>query len=211
VGELNRALGSELEIIGLQISGYKDLAVGIEDTILAKKAEILLEAKKETYVAAIENVSKAKEAERQATYDLTEAQRAMAAADAEATAALTSGSRTRLGVAIKEYNEVSKSLQEKQAAYDYAATEFKRYTDDIVNYSNAAVAAKEGDSQKVIDILVGEQAAFVTAKDVVGKTSKEQEEILARQYADCLIDLDNYVKEYGKSNETMHKNQIELL
>lgn len=221
-GELNTALGTELELTGQQIKGYQDLVKNIDDVVLARKGEILLEANKEVYTEAIKKAAEAKDTERKSSYDLLTAEQNLKAAqdeltDAklgkinELTKAVEFGTRKQIlekeGAVKKEldnYNIIKKQN-------DDAAANFKLYTDTIVNYENAYVAAKEGNSKKVIDSLVGEENAFKNAKDVSTESVSEQKEILGQQYADCLLDVDNYVKKYGASTDQKHIDEIKAL
>lgn len=61
LNELNEAMGTEYQLVGGQIQNYKDLAASIEDVMLKKKTELLLNANQESYVAATQSKIKAED------------------------------------------------------------------------------------------------------------------------------------------------------
>lgn len=216
VGELNEALGTELELTGNQITGYQNLKDSIDDLVESRKAEILLDANRETYEAALENITTAKEAETQATYDL-------ATAEDELEKYLSDERLAQLPEATQEQMDAWKSWGDYDVAaakanintlkdnLHTASEDVKQYTDDIVSYENAMVASKQGNTEKVLEYLGHENDGYTSAKELEEKSAKERREIIGQNYADSLVELDNYVKKYGKSTETHHKDEIQKL
>lgn len=216
VGELNEALGTELELTGNQITGYQNLKDSIDDLVESRKAEILLDANRETYEAALENITTAKEAETQATYDL-------AAAEDELEKYLSDERLAQLPEATQEQMDAWKSWGDYDVAaakanintlkdnLHTASEDVKQYTDDIVSYENAMVASKQGNTEKVLEYLGHENDGYTSAKELEEKSAKERREIIGQNYADSLVELDNYVKKYGKSTEAHHKEEIQKL
>lgn len=70
LNELNSALGTEYQLNGNLISGYKDMQSEIDNLIEKKKAEIKLNASEEKYTNAIKNQAQAVEDLRKAQNDL---------------------------------------------------------------------------------------------------------------------------------------------
>lgn len=59
VGELNSALGLNMQLIDGEIKGYSDLEASIDDMIAKKKAEVILESQLPAYKEAVTNATKA--------------------------------------------------------------------------------------------------------------------------------------------------------
>ena len=55
LGELSTALGQEYELTGNQIQNYKDMCDSIDDLILKKQANALMDANAEAYAEALKN------------------------------------------------------------------------------------------------------------------------------------------------------------
>lgn len=171
INELNEALGTEYEMVGGVIQQYGDLKNNIDQVIQSKLANSLLEAANEQYVAAIQNEGTAWEALGIAEKDYMaqkqihaeETQRIqgeLITAQENLKKALAEGSEyearlagSRVWALKGELNEVNSVLDEKEAAYNDAAANYKQYSDIIISYEDAQGAALEGNYNKAVDIL----------------------------------------------------------
>lgn len=214
--EMNEALGTEYKLTGNQITKYDELKKSIDEVVASRQAEILLDSNREVYQQAISNVAAAKDEERQATYDLADA-------EAELSQYLNDERLAQMPEATKEQIAAWKSWGNYDVAnakknivtlkdnLNDASDKVQSYTDDINNYEKALVEAEAGNTEEVVRLLGYKSDSYKDAKDVAGKSATEQKQILGQQYADSLVDLSNYVNKYGKSNDEFHKNEIKRL
>lgn len=118
IGELNDALGTEIERNGDIIQGYKDIRAEIDKTIEKKKAMIILDAKEEDYKEAIQGEATARKE----------------AAKASATVEETS----------REYGEAGKAELEARAAYEREVKRLEEkfgHDQELWNLGEQAVAS----------------------------------------------------------------------
>lgn len=190
--ELSQAYGTEYKLIGNQIQGYEDLAQSIQGVIDKKAAELLLEAREETYVQAIQNRATAWDALTLAQTDY-EAQAALvaqkeaerAAAQAEYQAAYeewanngfhrsmvseVSSASERLTAITSDLEKEKGVLAEKKEAYDTAAADYGQYHDEIAIYEEASAALLEGNVDRALQLLSTERAGWANyTSDVVSE------------------------------------------
>lgn len=226
LGELNEALGTEYELTGNQIQNYKDLRDSVYDLIEAKQTEVMLAAYEDVYREAVNNRSEAESEAAAKHLELISAQEEFDAADLEykkllaeqekATAEgvgeswnLAHGQEILSSKAALDAKE--KNLEEAQTAYDTSRGEVESYYDDITAYEQAAVDSMNGNYDKAKRGLLELSNSFITAKDVAGKSSTEQKEILGQQYAESLVALSDYATNYEKGVEGYTKEGLELL
>lgn len=125
LNELNSALGTEYELNGNIIEGYKELQSEIEKTIEKKKAEIILNAEEEKYKNAIEN-------QKQAIEDLRKAKEELGGSSIEALKVeLSALEKMRYGNS-QQANEIRNKIN----AYNDAEYRVKTYTENVKSYES---------------------------------------------------------------------------
>lgn len=184
-GQLNEALGTEIQMIDGVIQDYDDLKRKIYETIEAKKANMLLDANSAQYVEALQ-------AREEAWQSLSNTERDYINTKEELTAKEQDLAQKRLEYdtwvaegyafnntweaqerveALAEMEEAVEAeklkLEEKKTAYDDAAAHYAGYTQQIMDYENAQTAVMEGNYQKAVDILAGKGVAYEEFADVV--------------------------------------------
>lgn len=199
LGELNKAYGTEYEMVDGVIVKYGELVDSIYETIEAKKASLLLDAKEDGYVEAIQNQSTALDTVVAAYEDYDAQLKATEAAEKEYedayndyrerlanadsifdTIAMT-GEQTRIANLKEKAEEEKALLGEKEAAYNDAATNYGYYTDTINEYEMASAAILEGNYEEAVDILTDKGQAFGDYSVEVGTATDESIAHLKRE------------------------------
>ena len=226
LGELNEALGTEYTMTGNQINQYLKMKDSIYELIEAKRMEILMQQAEENYTKAIEKRTEAQDLFAESSRQLNETEEELARLREqraqlylEQQKAAAQGGEMEWIMAHHdelvnlEYSieEQEKLLAEKQAAYDENAAALDQYYTDISLYVEAASLAMSGETQKVLDLLEKQNAGFVEAKDLSGKTEKEKKEVLGEQYAKSLEILENYAKKYTEGTEGYTEDTLKIL
>lgn len=225
LGELNEALGTEYQLTDNQIQKYGEMKQSVMDLIEARKLEILMEQAKTGYEEALTNKAAADSAyaenyravkEQQEKYDRAYSDWRDYEAEAEkareeGTYASWQMQTAQRGYEVKRRLDIEKSaLDEEQAKLDQSEADKEMYYQAITRYEDAQVLASEGNTKEAIDLLSQQNDAFKTAKSVAGKSAKEQKEELQDQYAQALVNLEQYAKEYKKGTEGYTKETLEL-
>jgi phage-related minor tail protein len=194
-GQLNDALGTEIQMVDGVILGYDDLKRKIYETIEAKKANMLLDANSAQYVEALQ-------AREEAWQSLSNTERDYINTKEELTAKEQELAQKRLEYdtwvaegyafnntweaqerveALAEMEEAVEAeklkLEEKKTAYDAAAADYAGYTQQIMDYENAQTAVMEGNYQKAVDILAGKGATY---EEFTGVVDDETAKVLAK-------------------------------
>ena len=155
LNELNKALGTEYELTGNQISNYQELAGSIDQVIQKKQAEIILQAQEEAYTQAIINKDQAERNLAQAVQDRITLENE--AADvwtrqqtilAEVQAGNTEHMNELYGLATR-YSELQTELENTNTAYQTAADQVDQYTYDVSAYTDNMTAALNGDYDQI--------------------------------------------------------------
>ncbi len=197
INELNGALGTEYTMVGNVIQQYKDLKASIDELILAKRANSLLEAANAGYVEAIQKEEDAltnlnlKEQDYQAQLEKTTKVQGEAGvkwaeyhqAVEEVGAYWAQGRLLQAQAAQESANKEKAVLAEKKDAYDQAAQDYALYYNTIANYEEAQTAALSGNYQKTADILSKKGGAYNTYSD---KVDEETAKVLDTLYKEAL-------------------------
>lgn len=155
LNELNKALGTEYQLTGNQISNYQELAGSIDQVIQKKRAEIILQAQEEAYTQAIINKDQAERDLAQAVSDRITLENE--AADvwtrqqtilAEVQAGNTEHMNELYGLATR-YSELQTELENTNTAYQTAADQVDQYTYDVAAYTDNMTAALNGDYDQI--------------------------------------------------------------
>lgn len=182
LGELSTALGQEYEMTGNQIQNYKDMCDSIDDLILKKQANALMDANAEAYAEALKNRTDAfmkyndaqKDVE-ETTKKLEESQRREALLQEDLNALRESGIVHMLGLSnesaylaekVKEASETTKGYEDKLAELDQtlldAETAYVGYK-TVISNQDMLIAAK--DNQELLaDAVLMASNSFQTAE-----------------------------------------------
>jgi len=184
VGQLQDALGIEIELTNGQIKNYQDLKTAVEDAINMKKAEILMQASEEAYSNAIKNLKEQENdaAEKYAKYEQArQAEKSkmheieLAWQEAEANG-LNTYSKQKIDTLNAEYDSIVGTLSDTRAAYNNSLEVLQGYYSDIETYEDAYVAASKGNTEEVISILNKEGKEFKKAAAIVGEATEQEKE-----------------------------------
>lgn len=225
LGELNEALGTEYQLTDNQIQKYGEMKQSVMDLIEARKLEILMEQAETGYEEALTNKAAADAAyaenyravqEQKEQYgkvydewlDLMAEKEAARAAGYETIWQQENITRaTELDARVRKEKE---ALDQEQAQLDQSKADKERYYQAITRYEEAQVLASEGNTREAVELLSQQNDAFKTAKSVAGKSAKEQKEELQDQYAQALLNLEQYAREYKKGTEGYTKETLDL-
>lgn len=197
IDELNAAYGLQIEMIDGQIQGYDNLTASIYDTIQAKTAEALLSTRRDEYLDALQNeialqegVAVAQQAvadlEAQHMQDLYRRDYLTFHLQQHQAEMLTSERQEWLNnlAAVEEtlagYEEAHETVLGNLAAAEEA---YGNAYHTIRNYDAAAIAAQQGNTQEVINLMTGRSQAWVDYGDAV---DTETARALDAMYAEVL-------------------------
>ena len=230
--ELNKSLGTNIEIIDGVIQGWKDVSKEIDNVITLQTAQALLAAGQEQYAEALAKQETAGKAAAATFKDLTAAQDELA----EATAA----HEQNLKDIEDKYGDVAEAPLKVRQAYieeGNAITTLQGKVNDLTEdyktqealadelmattetYSKALAAQAEGDYQAVIDYTT---KGYSLERDYIDKQNKLQEEEvlnLKQKYDEQTAYVDFYeqqlaAKKAGYSEDGLKaakKEQVRLL
>lgn len=188
INELNSALGIELALNQDLKDSLEQLGLSIDEVIEKRRAQILLEANEEEYVAALEAKNDAIKAQEDALAALIEAEE---------------NYKAHGGTGDFVH------LEKMRTAYQEATAVVTDCNETIVKHENATAAALEGNTEKVIEILSNEGQAFEDAKSVATKSKEEQQQILGQQYYNMLIAAQVAAENYNAVQSDANKKALE--
>lgn len=176
IEQLNPALDLNMEIVNGQIKGYKNLSKKIDNVIAKKKAEAMVEAYQDEWVAAVKGVDeaysnlhtqlasyqKAQEEVKKSDVELAEKQEKLIKAENDYQKALKTGVQQNITGAlmrkataqgeVKEAEKTRKKLVEnvekQKTAYNEAADTYGKMQADIANYDKLLVASTKGSTEE---------------------------------------------------------------
>ena len=234
LNELNGALDTEYTMVDGVIQKYKELKTSIDEVILAKRANSLLEAANAGYVEAIQKEEDAltnlnlKEQDYQAQLEKTLPLQAEAAIKwseyfqaAEEVGAYWAQGRLLQAQKAQEAADKEKAvLEEKKAAYDLAAQDYALYYNTITNYEEAQEAALAGNYQKTADILSKKGGAYNTYSDKVDEETAKVLDTLYKEAIDAGLEaervrknfengVDGYTEEMVKEAEQGYQDALD--
>lgn len=170
-GILSDALGEEISTDKLVADGKQKVIDKINELIVAKKNEAMLEAYKSDYLTALKEKDGAIAAVTEAQKNYNDAVEKVAAAEKEMEAASKSGSNTIAGGAGAYAAAASKvaKLKEKQKECSdellNAQDTYEGYMSTIQNYDGVSAAIIEGDTAKISEAILLLTNNFVTAEN----------------------------------------------
>lgn len=156
LNELNKALGTEYSMTGDVINRYRDLKSSIDEVILAKKAQIILEADEEKYKNAIKNKTKLYEDYLNTQKQITKTLRDIEEIN-KAYYAFEGSRMSDRNKAIEQYKELTKNLTEQ-------GNQIKQFNIDIQTYEENSRLAIEGgvESYKKIESSITKTIQNIT-------------------------------------------------
>lgn len=233
INQLNPALDLNMEIIDGQIKGYKDLSKKIDNVIAKKKAEAMVEAYQDKWVAAVKGVDEAyknlntqyntyqKTQEKVKKIDEEIANKKVKLIEAENNVkeALKTGNQKiidaaliRKGSAKKEVEtaqktreEIVKEAKKQETAYKQAADTYGKMQADIANYDKLLVASTKGSAKECTQAI----------DDMVSHNNSELYAGAAQAKVEGKRTFDNYEKAYtsaaNEKYDTMRKPIKDLI
>lgn len=202
LGELSTALGQEYEMTGNQIQNYKDMCASIDDLIVKKQANALLNANEEGYTEAIKNQTDAFMTYNNAQKDveatkkaLAEAQRQEARYQMELNALWAQNADTGVDVTNVTSGVNDKMIAASEAAKGYAdklaglnqtltssEAAYVGYNTTIANYEGLSAAVISGDQQTISDAVLRTSNSFQTAETATKESLERQVQTLSEKY-----------------------------
>lgn len=196
LNELNSALGTEYKLNDNVVQSYKDLQSEIDATIEKKKAEIILEGKKEKYANAVnteaEAVKKLKEAHENLGISLEEAKEKLQGLKDEA-AINAEGNGTDYWTS-KEI----KNLENLITGYENAESTVKQCTEDKKAYETDYALFVEGKYNEIGKTITD------TTKNWTNSSVKELQDSIIQQQGE----LDKYKQIYERTGNEVAEQQM---
>ena len=238
LNELNEALGTEYEMVGGVIQEYGKLTQSINDVILAKTANSLIEAANADYITALQEEDRAMQAVVLAEKDYAAQLDVVDQKEAEVLEKKKeydeqrkniqnrgderrlAGLALQLGAAQEELNKEKTILDEKQTALEDAAADYQLYNDTIIGYKEAQTAVSEGNYQKAVDLLTDEGVVYGNYADTVDEETKRAVDTLLKKAVDAGIaakrtkdnfekGVDGYTKEMVDESEKAYQDAMD--
>lgn len=208
MGELNSALGTELEMNNGIIASYNEQAAAIDNLIKKRQAERMLAAGEDAYNAARENLGEVRSAifsQQQDIDDLNSQLSALQGRKAEIESVSYFDRTAAQGAELAEINQNIKDLTpvigERTAALQESLAYEKDYIQTIQAFNDAETAMMEGNSEAVIEIY--ERDTINRAKHLAdNKVLNEQELKDLKLNADIAkATAERYAEELAKGTE----------
>ena len=215
--ELNKALGTEYEMNQNIVKSYKEMQGSIDELILKKKAQIILEANEEKYQEAIRNKTQNYEEQLKIQQKINEImpEYNRLLEDAKKGWIGSSEGMIQGTTKLKEYDE---QLRELGGTLQDLDKQSQEYGDAIVKYDQNVELMLEGGVENYKKI---EQSVATTQTNITNNTNEElekriQNQIAANQKAKEIYDLEaKYNKDSKNSiyaeNVKQGQKQLEML
>lgn len=215
LNELNEALGTEYTMTGNQIQQYKTMQGEIDKLIEKKRASIMLEAYEEEYKAAVES-NRQLESEFAKAYALYSEQNAKV--QSEYSDLIGKSDLQLKTMAQQNHDRRAAQFIQERKTLDEARENYKNYADQIAQntqtmtlYEDAYVAAQEGNTAKVIELLASQNAASALAADKEFESTEERKKYYEDMYNSLKKAQDTYAEEFKKGTEGYTKEGLEIL
>lgn len=217
IGELNDALGTEIEMVDGQIQSYEELQESIANTIEMKKAEIMLQANEEAYTEAVKNCNEQKRksgesytAWRKAQSEANRLYDELEALKAQETANMFDGTMHQRVVAAEEaYNEQAQIAANLHSTYDESADLYAEYCSTIEKYEAASVAMQQGNAEEVMNIYDRKGQAMLKAADIAGQATEQQKQQFLEQAQQMSAEYAFLADEYLKGTEGITEEMVQ--
>lgn len=191
-GQLSDALGIEIKMTDNQIQNYKELTNSIDQLIIKKQANALLDANEAGYADAVKNRTDAFMAYNQAKKDVEDTTRKLAEAQKAETDAMNapvnlfggnsalekvSQARDQIDGYTEKLSGLNKTLSESETAYI-------GYNTTIANYEGLSSAIISGDQKAISDAILNTTYGFQTAETATRQSLENQVNTLAEKYGE---------------------------
>lgn len=226
-GILSKALGTEIEITNGVIQKYDELKTSIDEVIVAKKAEAMLNALEQDYITAIQNKDAALQnytanqklmTEQLAEYQALEAKvselvQGGVVAYAKKNDMLVGAHSTQkaydkeLENARAQLHGVGAKLAEQTEKTQESEEAYTEFISTIKNYEGVSAAIVSGDSKKITDSLTLLEKGFKTAETGTKKSLETQ----TANYKSELANLKQAIKDKTPGVTQEQVDQMEKL
>lgn len=202
VGELNEALGLNMQLTNGEIQGYNELSSSIDTMIAKKRAQIILESQEAAYKEALTNVT---EAQIEANKKLDEYNKIKAENDAKIIE-LEKQKAAATGYAAMSIQDEINSLQYQtitaEAEYNKQQEVVQGYYDAINTYETNATRLASDNAEEIAKI----ESSVVASKANTTAGKKRELEEQKRNEESYLAYLE---ETYKNSNDEIELQQIE--
>ena len=147
IDTLNGAIGSEIEMINGEITGYKDLQTEIDNLIEKKRAYAILEAQEERYNEALENRAKIQGEINTKQEQLNQLQEQMAQRFPDYNALTAEGQAA--------YLDLQNQIENTQSTIDGLEETQRQYYETIASYEYAYKEANNGNYAAITETVDG--------------------------------------------------------
>lgn len=228
LGELSSALGTEIEMTGNQIQKYDELSSSIEDLILKKQANALLDANAEAYAEAIKNRTDAfmayynaqKDVE-EGTRKLEEAQQREASLQEDLNTLRESGIIHMLGLSnesaylsanVRDAAETTKGYQDKLTELNQTLTDAEtQYSEYNTVISNQDMLLAAMDNQALLsDAVLMASNSFQTAETSTEASLQRQVETFTEKYQAMQAAVDAGAPDVSQAQVDNMKKLVDL-
>ncbi len=207
VGELNDALGLEIQMNGNVVSSLGEVGKSIDEIILKKQANILLNSQEEKYAEAIKNITEARRLQTEAATELAEKQQSLNALEDEF-------AKTQSVNTAKAITQLEAEIRTLQAAYDESSQTVNQYSTDIETYTTASAEAVKGNVEGVIAVLDKNNSAYEKAAVAANESAEQQIEAAGQYYFEAVVAAkvaaDNFEAVRSEENEKALNNAIQM-
>lgn len=217
LNELNEALGTEYKLNDNIIKSYEKMQDSIDELILKKKAQLILEADEEAYQEAIHNKTQAMQDYLSAQDELNKLLPEYNKLAEEQKRGFI-GSEYSLVEASTKMKEYGERIQELKTNINEQDRLLKQYNDSIVRYNENSELMIEGGAEnyKKIEQSVATTQANITASANAGIAERINNQIQANAETKRLYDLETQYNKDAKdsiyaTNVEEGKKQLQLL
>ncbi len=215
LNELNEALGTEYTMTGNQIQQYQNMQGEIDKLIEKKRASIMLEAYEEEYKAAVESNKQLESefAKAYATYSEQNAKVQSEYADmmSKTDEELFEAAVTRNDQRAANYLKEKETLRQSKENYEDYAEQIALNHQTMTLYEDAYVAAQEGNTAEVIELLESQQIASGLTADKEFESTEERKKYYEDMYKSFKDSQDTYAEELKKGTEGYTEEGLAIL
>lgn len=216
LGELNEALGTEYEMTDGIVQKYEELKNSIDQIILAKTANALLEANNADYIAAMNAEGEAlsnislKEEEYRAAKDATkqkaeevaerleelrEEEKELANTRNEYGYTMLTAERGRLEAELKAYEDTEAG---KKEAWEQSLVDYNNYHNTVLDYREAQQAALEGDYNRTVELLEAKGNGYLEYSEDVDQATRDVIDSLYKEAVNAGLEAARTKREFEK-------------
>lgn len=188
-GQLSNALGVEIQMTGNQIQNYKDMAASLDELIVKKQANALLDANQQAYADAIKNQTESFMAYNNAKKDVEETTRKLTEAQKAQNDAMNAPVDLFGGRSIDKVNEAqelidsyTKKLGGLKQTYAEAETAYIGYNTTIANYESLSSAIISGNQQAIAEAVTNTANQFQTVETATRDSLERQVQTYTEKY-----------------------------